>query len=86
LTMAATLNRLGYRTGTGKTWRAHSVACVRYQYRLPNFPKGTDWVTLNQAAQQLGGSATVIKRLITKGPCRRAKWGHRRPGASNALT
>src|SRR5262245_49106722 len=30
-TIAATLNRLGYRTGTGKTWRAHSVACVRYQ-------------------------------------------------------
>jgi hypothetical protein len=28
-TSAATLNRLGYRTGTGKTWRAHSVACVR---------------------------------------------------------
>ena len=67
LTIAATLNRLGYRTGTGKTWRAHSVACVRYQYRLPNFPKGTDWLTLKQAAQQLGVSATVIKRLITQG-------------------
>jgi hypothetical protein len=36
LTIAATLNRLGYRTGTGKTWRAHSVAGVRYHYRLPN--------------------------------------------------
>jgi hypothetical protein len=31
LTIAATLNRLGSRTGTGKTWRAPSVACVRYQ-------------------------------------------------------
>jgi len=29
LTMAATLNRLGSRTGTGKTWRAHRVAGVR---------------------------------------------------------
>ena len=29
LTIAATLNRLGSRTGTGKTWRAHRVACVR---------------------------------------------------------
>src|SRR4029453_8468146 len=38
-TIAATLHRLGYRTGTGKTWRAHSVAGVRYQYRRPNFPK-----------------------------------------------
>jgi hypothetical protein len=29
LTSAATLNRLGYRTGTGKPWRAHRVACGR---------------------------------------------------------
>jgi hypothetical protein len=67
LTIAATLNRLGYRTGTGKTWRAHSVACVRYQYRLPNFTKGHDWLTLTQAAQQLGVSATVVKRCIAQG-------------------
>jgi hypothetical protein len=66
-TIAATLNRLGYRTGTGKTWRAHSVACVRYHYRLPNFAKGHDWLTLTQAAQQLGGSATGIKRCIAQG-------------------
>jgi DNA invertase Pin-like site-specific DNA recombinase len=67
LTIAATLNRLGYRTGTGKTWRAHSVACVRYHYRLPNFVKGHDWLTLTQAAQQLGVSATVIRRCIAQG-------------------
>jgi DNA invertase Pin-like site-specific DNA recombinase len=67
LTIAATLNRLGYRTGTGKTWRAHSVACVRYQYRLPNFAKGHDWLTLSQAARQVGVSAKVIKRLIGQG-------------------
>jgi len=67
LTMAATLNRLGYRTGTGKTWRAHSVACVRYQDRLPNFAKGHDWLTLKQAAQQLGVSATGVKRCIAQG-------------------
>jgi DNA invertase Pin-like site-specific DNA recombinase len=66
-TIAATLNRLGYRTGTGKTWRTHSVACVRYQYRLPNFPKEHDWLTLEQAAAQLGVSATVIRRLIAQG-------------------
>jgi len=67
LTIAATLNRLGYRTGTGKTWRAHSVASVRYQYRLPNFAKGTDWLTRAQAAQHVGVSATVLKRLIGQG-------------------
>jgi hypothetical protein len=67
LTIAATLNRLGYRTGTGKTWRAHSVASVRDQYRLPNFSKGTDWLTRAQAAQHFGVSATVLKRLIGHG-------------------
>jgi excisionase family DNA binding protein len=66
-TIAATLNRLGYRTGTGKPWRAHSVACARYQYRLPNFPKEQDWLTLEQAAVQLGVSTTVIRRLIAQG-------------------
>ena len=66
-TIAATLHRLGYRTGTGKTWRAHSVAGVRDQYRLPNFPKEHAWLTLEQAAGQLGGSATGIRRLIAQG-------------------
>jgi DNA invertase Pin-like site-specific DNA recombinase len=63
-TIAATLNRLGYRTGTGKTWRAHSVANVRYYHRLPNYPKGEDWLTVEQAAAVLEVSATVIRRLI----------------------
>ena len=64
LTIAATLTRLGERTGTGKPWRAHSVACVRSPYRLPNCTKGHDWLTRTQAAQQLGGSTTVVKRCI----------------------
>ena len=67
VTIAATLNRLGSRTGTGKTWRAHSVACDHYQYRLPNFAKGHDWLTLTQAVQQLGVSATVVKRCMAPG-------------------
>jgi hypothetical protein len=67
LTIAATLNRLGSRTGTGKTWRAHSVARVRYQDRLPHFPKGTAWLTRAQAAQHFGVSATVLKRLMGQG-------------------
>lgn len=67
LTIAATLNRLGYRTGTGTTGRAHSVACVRYHYRLPNCAKGHDWLTLKQVAQQLGVSTTGVKRGIAQG-------------------
>jgi DNA invertase Pin-like site-specific DNA recombinase len=63
-TIAATLNRLGYRTGTGKTWRAHSVANLRYTHRLPNYLKGKDWLTVEQTAAALEVSETVIRRLI----------------------
>ena len=67
LTIAATLNRLGYRTGTGKTWRAHRGACVRSHSRLPHVAQGPAWLTLTQAAQQLGGRATVVKRCMAQG-------------------
>ena len=63
-TIAATLNRLGYRTGVGKTWRSHSVANARYYHRLPNYTKGVNWLTVEQAAHTLEVSATVIRRLI----------------------
>ena len=65
-TTAATLNRLGYRTGTGKTWRAHSVANLRHYHRLPNYEKGVDWLTIEQAATALKVSHTVIRRLIAE--------------------
>jgi hypothetical protein len=63
-TIAATLNRLGYRTGTGKTWRAHSVSSLRYTHRLPNYIKGKDWLTVEQTAAALEFSETVIRRLV----------------------
>jgi DNA invertase Pin-like site-specific DNA recombinase len=62
--IAATLNRLGYRTGAGKTWRTHSVVHVRSYYRLANFRNDRQWVTVSQAARDLGVSDTVVKRLI----------------------
>jgi DNA invertase Pin-like site-specific DNA recombinase len=65
-TTAATLNRLGYRTGTGKTWRAHSVADLRYYHRLPNYAKGVDWLTIEQTAAALKVSHTVVRRLIAE--------------------
>ena len=63
-TIAATLNRLGYRTGVGKTWRVHSVHNARYYYRLPNHHNSDSWLTVDQASQELGVSQTVIRRLI----------------------
>jgi len=62
--IAATLNRLGYRTGGGRTWRVHSVHNTRYYYRLPNHRNSDAWLTVEQAARELGVSHTVIRRLI----------------------
>jgi hypothetical protein len=63
-TIAATLNRLGFKTGGGKTWRLHSVHNARYLHRLKNYRKENAWVTIEQAAEELGVSHTVIRRLI----------------------
>ncbi len=62
--IAAVLNRLGYRTGAGNSWQASRVADVRSHYRLPNYENRRDWLTLSQAAKELGVSFTVIQRLI----------------------
>jgi DNA invertase Pin-like site-specific DNA recombinase len=63
-TVAQTLNRLGYRTGQGKTWRVHHVYNVRYVQKLPNYRQTGQWLTLQATAQELHVSGTVIKRLI----------------------
>jgi excisionase family DNA binding protein len=62
--IAATLNRLGYRTGAGKTWRIHSIYNARYHHRLINHRHTGDWLTVEQASKQLGVSHTVVRRLI----------------------
>jgi hypothetical protein len=66
-TIAVVLNRLGYRTGHGKTWRVHHVSNVRYCRRLPNYRHDGTWVPLEAAARELGVSNTVIKNLIADG-------------------
>ncbi len=66
-TIAAVLNRLGYKSGQGKSWHAHRVANLRHYHRLRKYDKRTDWVTLEQAATRLGVSNTVVSRLIRAG-------------------
>jgi hypothetical protein len=65
--IAVVLNRLGYRTGTGQTWRVHHVSNVRYGRRLPNYRHDGTWLPLEAAARELGVSNTVIKHLIADG-------------------
>ncbi len=66
-TIAATLNRLGLRTGGGKTWRVHSVQHTRYYYRLPNYRNTRDWLTVAEASKELEVSRTFVRRLIREG-------------------
>lgn len=66
-TIAATLNRLGFRTGGGKTWRIHSVQNTRHYYRLSNYRNGEAWLTVEQTSTELKVSRTVVDRLIREG-------------------
>lgn len=65
--IAATLNRMGLPTGQGKTWSAHRVGSVRMvndirAYRSAH--KDGQWVTMSEAAAQLGVNNHRIRRLI----------------------
>ena len=67
--IAATLNRLGLRTGAGNTWNEARVRFAREYHQLPaidpNQPR-TNYVTLREAAQRLGVSLTIVRRLIAE--------------------
>ncbi len=69
--IAAVLNRLGYTTGRGNTWTATRVVTLRHTHDLPVFdPTSTErdgWCTLEQAAERLDVSHTVIRSLISGG-------------------
>ena len=66
-TIARVLNRLGYKTGQGKSWHAHRVASLRHYHRLPSYHKREDWLTLDKTAARLGVSNTLVRRLINDG-------------------
>lgn len=63
-TIAAVLNRLGYKTGQEKTWNASRVAGLRGYHKIAPFQKQDSWVTQEEAARELQVSDTVVKRLI----------------------
>jgi len=63
-TIAAILNRLGYKTGQEKTWNASRVAGLRGYHKIAPFRGQDGWVTQEQAARELHVSNTVVKRLI----------------------
>ena len=65
--IASSLNRMGIRTGQGKTWTAHRVSSIRrvrdiHAYRSAE--KNGEWLTMFEAAKLLGVTSHAIRRLI----------------------
>lgn len=64
--IAATLNRLGLRTGAGQTWNKSRVASLRHYQQLPSYDvlAKQDFLTLEEAAHHLGVSSATVRRMI----------------------
>jgi excisionase family DNA binding protein len=65
--IAASLNRMGMRTGQGMTWNAHrvrSLRCVHGIHAYRSAEKNGEWLTMSEAAKLLGVTNHVIRRLI----------------------
>jgi len=68
--IAATLNRMGIRTGQGKTWTARRVGALRTVHGIHAYrsaEKGGEWLTMSEAAALLNVTHHVIRRLIKEG-------------------
>ncbi len=68
--IAASLNRMGIPTGQGKTWNARRVESIRnvhdvHAYRSAD--KAGEWLTMTEAAKQLGVTNHHIRWLIKQG-------------------
>jgi excisionase family DNA binding protein len=65
--IAASLNRMGMRTGQGMTWNAQRVSTVRREHGIHAYrsaEKSGEWLTMSEAAKLLCVSHHVIRRLI----------------------
>jgi excisionase family DNA binding protein len=68
--IAASLNRLGMRTGQGKSWTARRVGALRTVHGISAYRsavKDGEWLTLSEAAKMLSVTHHAIRRLIRDG-------------------
>jgi excisionase family DNA binding protein len=68
--IAASLNRMGIRTGQGKTWNAKRLSSIRRVNKINGYlsaDKEGPWRTMTEAAKELGVTNHVIRRLIKEG-------------------
>jgi hypothetical protein len=65
--IAATMNRMGLRTGAGNTWNYQRVYGLRRSHHLPApTSRSSQTLTLEQTAEQLGVSATCVRHMIER--------------------
>jgi DNA invertase Pin-like site-specific DNA recombinase len=64
--IAATLNRLGLKTGSGNTWAELRVRTARSYQELPSYDPTLrhNLLTLEEASEMLGVSHKIVRRLI----------------------
>jgi excisionase family DNA binding protein len=68
--IAASLNRMGFRTGQDKSWTARRVSSLRKTHGIHAYcsaEKNGQWLTLSEAARALAVSHHTIRRLIRDG-------------------
>ena len=68
--IAASLNRMGMRTGQGKSWTAHRVSSLRRVHGIRAYrsaEKNGEWLTLSEAAAKLGVSHHRMRALVKAG-------------------
>jgi hypothetical protein len=68
--IAATLNRLTFRTGTGNTWTEGRIRSLRSYHEWPAYDAKTSSrqsLTLEEASKRLEVSHKVVRRLIDSG-------------------
>jgi hypothetical protein len=68
--IAATLNRMGLRTGQAQTWTKHRVESYRRIADIAAYAPAAnprEWVTLRDAATHAGVSQHFVRALITRG-------------------
>lgn len=68
--IAASLNRMGMRTGQGKTWTGHRVSSLRRVHGIHAYrsaEKGGEWLTMSEVAATLGVSHYRVRQLIRAG-------------------
>lgn len=66
-TIAGVLNRLGYKTGQGNSWRVSRVVSFRHTHGIEGWDGQKEWLTLEEVRQRLQASDTFVKGLISRG-------------------